>query len=150
MIVGPQGNVLMAHDGSIAGGYVGIRTTTPAYELDVDGDIQCIQLHQTSDGRLKSNVRQLTSVLDNIEKIRGVSFEWNSLAASIGAEAGERQIGVIAEDVESAFPELVSTPDGGYKSVDYSKLTAVLIEAVKELRSENQELRRRIELLENQ
>ena len=57
--------------------------------------------------------------------------------------------------VEQVFPELVSTPENGYKSVDYTKLTAVLIEAVKELRDENdvlkdtvQDLTARIDILE--
>ncbi len=129
-------------------GKVGIGEPNPAYKLDVDGDIQCVTLHETSDARLKTKVRRLTNVLDNVEKIRGVSFEWNEEAESIGATAGDKHIGVIAEDVEKVFPELVSAPANDYKSVDYSKLTAVLIEAVKELKSENDLLKQRVNTLE--
>ncbi|MHC4643013.1 MAG: tail fiber domain-containing protein, partial [Planctomycetota bacterium] len=57
-------------------------------------------------------------------------------------------IGVIAQDVEKVFPELVSEPTSNYKSVDYTKLTAVLIEAVKELKTENEILRERVDALE--
>ncbi|NIP28729.1 MAG: hypothetical protein GWN67_23385 [Phycisphaerae bacterium] len=129
-------------------GKVGIGEPNPQYRLDVDGDMQCVTLHETSDARLKTNVRRLTNVLDNVEKIRGVSFEWNKEAESVGATAGDKHIGVIAQDVEKVFPELVSTPVNDYKSVDYTKLTAVLIEAVKELKSENDLLKQRVSTLE--
>ena len=89
-------------------------------------------------------------MLDKIEVIRGVSSEWNEVAESIaiGVSAGDKQIGVVAQDVETVFPELVSMHKDGYRSVDYAKLTAVLIEAVKELKSENESLKQRIEALE--
>ncbi|MHC4309395.1 MAG: tail fiber domain-containing protein [Planctomycetota bacterium] len=129
-------------------GKVGIGESDPAYKLDVDGDIGCVTLHESSDARLKTNVRQLSNVLDRVEKIRGVSFEWNEEAESIGATAGDKHIGVIAQDVEKVFPELVSAPTNDYKSVDYTKLTAVLVEAVKELKSENDLLKQRVNTLE--
>ncbi len=129
-------------------GKVGIGESDPVYKLDVDGDIRCVTLHETSDARLKTKVRRLTNVLDNVEKIRGVSFEWNEEAESVGATAGDKHIGVIAQDVEKVFPELVSAPANEYKSVDYTKLTAVLIEAVKELKAENDLLKQRVSTLE--
>ncbi|MHC4489486.1 MAG: tail fiber domain-containing protein [Planctomycetota bacterium] len=101
-----------------------------------------------SDARLKTDIKTLTNVLDKVEKIRGISFEWSEVAGSIGISDGRRQIGVIAQDVEAVFPELVGTSKGIYKGVEYHKLTAVLIEAVKELKAENETLKRRIEVLE--
>jgi hypothetical protein len=130
------------------GGDVGIGTTNPSHELDVEGDIECVALHETSDDRLKANVMQLSNTLERLEKIRGVSFEWNPMAETVGATAGERQIGVLAQDVEMVFPELVSAPEDGYKSVDYSKLTAILIEAVKELNADNRSLREEVQRVE--
>lgn len=119
-------------------GNVGIGGATDySHDLDVVGNIQCVDLLETSDERLKTDVRTLEGVLDALEGIRGVSFEWNDEAAAAGATSGERGIGVLAGEVKQAFPELVSSPRGSYKSVDYTKLTAVLIEAVKELREKN-------------
>ena len=58
-------------------------------------------------------------------------------------------IGVIAQQVEKIFPELVTTRDNGYKAVKYEKLTAVLIEAVKELTSKVESLESEINKLKN-
>ncbi|MBN1506206.1 MAG: tail fiber domain-containing protein, partial [Sedimentisphaerales bacterium] len=62
--------------------------------------------------------------------------------------AGQKQIGVVAQEVENVFPEIVASSPAGYKSVDYTKLTAVLIQAVKELKAENDSLRSRLQALE--
>jgi len=126
-------------------GNVGIRMTSPSYELDVDGDIRCISLTETSDGRLKRNVADIEDALKKVSLVRGVTFDW---ADEVHAEAGS-QMGVIAQEIESVMPELVSTDNDGIKSVDYSKLSAVLIEAVKELKAQNEELLQRIEQLES-
>jgi hypothetical protein len=114
-----------------ADGKVGIGTTSPSYELDVAGDIECTTLHETSDRRLKANIGQLTGALERVHQLRGVSFQWRQEVESENTGA-PRHIGVVAQEVEEVFPELVSTPESGYKSVEYSKLTAVLIEAMKE------------------
>ena len=58
------------------------------------------------------------------------------------------QIGLIAQEVEELFPELVITDEDGIKSVDYSKMVPVLVEAIKELKSENDDLKARLERLE--
>jgi trimeric autotransporter adhesin len=88
-----------------------------------------------SDARLKTNVTPLTNVLEKLGQLRGVSFAWNDTAAPLTGHApGQRDIGVIAQEVEAVFPELVTTwGDEGYKAVAYEKLTGVLITAVKEL-----------------
>lgn len=75
-----------------------------------------------------------------------LSRKW--AAQSCTVDDGRRQVGVLARDVEAVFPELVGTSTGVYKGVEYSRLTAVLVEAVKELKAENEALKRRIELLE--
>ena len=62
-----------------------------------------------------------------VNSIRGVSFEWKDDENGKGP-----QIGLIAQEVEKALPELVHTDREGYKSVTYDKLTAVLAEAIKE------------------
>ena len=82
-----------------------------------------------SDERLKSDITTLKSSLEKVLQMRGVSYTRND-----NPEGGER-IGVIAQEVEKFYPQVVLTADDerGTKSVDYGRLTAVLIEAVKEL-----------------
>ncbi|AEV73126.1 hypothetical protein MycrhN_2540 [Mycolicibacterium rhodesiae NBB3] len=71
------------------------------------------------------------TALERLRAIRGVSFAWRE---GVSAGTRERELGVIAQEVESVFPEAVVTdPQSGYKLVDYAGLVAVLIEAVKEL-----------------
>lgn len=74
--------------------------------------------------------------MDDLEKVRGVLFNWNERSESLGHEVGRRDIGVIAQELEQVYPELVNTGSDGYKAVDYSKLTAVLIEGMKEQQRE--------------
>jgi Chaperone of endosialidase/Head domain of trimeric autotransporter adhesin len=118
-------------------GFVGINTPSPVFQLDVAGAAHASSFPTSSDARLKMNVAQLTNVLDKIEKIRGVSFDWNGLYQSLGRSTGHREMGVVAQEVEAVFPELVTRwGEAGYRAVDYGRLTAALIEAVKELRAE--------------
>jgi hypothetical protein len=149
-------------------GHVGIGTPTPQNTLDVIGGIRVTSMPigpttptvcwdasnnlvrcNASDARLKTDVTQLTNVLEKLEDIRGVSFKWNELAKSLGSFSERREIGVIAQEVEAVFPEVVTTSNSdGYRTVDYGRLTAVLIEAVKELKAENDALKHRLEALE--
>ena len=82
-----------------------------------------------SDERLKSDITTLKSSLEKVLQMRGVSYTRND-----NVEGGE-QIGVIAQEIEKFYPQVVLTANDeqGTKSVDYGRLTAVLIEAVKEL-----------------
>jgi len=128
---------------------IGIGTSRPGFKLDVAGAAHASSFPTSSDARLKKNVTQLTNVLEKLEKIRGVSFDWNELYGSMGRSTDHREIGVIAQEVEAVFPELVTTwGEEKYRAVDYGRLTGVLIEAIKELKSENQSLRQRIETLD--
>ena len=85
-----------------------------------------------SDERLKDNIETLTDGLDKIEQLRGVTYTRDE----------KESIGVIAQEVEKILPEIVLTDydEMGTKSVDYSRITAVLIEAVKELSAKVKEL----------
>ena len=85
-----------------------------------------------SDERLKDNIKTIENGLDKVEQLRGVSYTRDE----------KESIGVIAQEVEKILPEIVLTADDemGTKSVDYSRLTAVLIEAVKELSAKVKEL----------
>jgi Chaperone of endosialidase len=104
------------------------------------------------DARTKTNVWQVEGALEKLERIRGVTFEWAEAESpdALGGVPGQPSIGVLAQEVEEVFPELVSIyePEHEYKAVDYQGLTTVLIEAVKELKAQNEALRSRMEALE--
>ncbi len=91
---------------------------------------------------LKDNVHPVENALDKVTHLRGVHFEWKDRTYGEGP-----QIGVIGQEVEQIFPEVVSTDDKGYKSVAYGKLVGVLVEAMKELKAENETLRARVDAL---
>ncbi len=84
-------------------------------------------LAQSSDARLKKNIATLTSGLATITQLRGVSYNWKDDSKP------ENKIGFIAQEVEKVLPELVITKEDGFKAVSYAEMTAVLVEAVKEL-----------------
>jgi hypothetical protein len=114
----------------------------------VNGNVEALTFNTVSDAALKQNITELTGVIEKLRLIRGVYFYWNQSEETELMLKEGRQIGVIAQEIENVFPELVKTNDRGYKMVDYSKLTPVLLEAVKEqqrqiesVKQENQQLK---------
>jgi autotransporter adhesin len=93
-------------------------------------------LTQNSDARLKENVQPLTDVLSRLTGIRGVTFRFKDAKGPAGG-----QVGLLAQEVQQAFPELVHEDGEGNLSVAYGNFTAVLLEAIKEQQQENQQLR---------
>ena len=86
-----------------------------------------------SDQRLKTNIVPIADALDKVESISGYTFDPNETALALGVD-NRHQMGVIAQEIEAVAPELVcDSAFAGYKTVRYDKLTALLIEAVKEL-----------------
>ena len=102
--------------------------------LKVAGDVVA---YVSSDRRYKDNIVNISNPLDKLNKINGVSFTWNEISHK---ETGKKDIGVIAQEIEEVFPEIVETRDNGYKAVDYPKLTALLIESIKELNNKVKKL----------
>ena len=104
----------------------------PTYKLYVYGKLKSDGITEMSDRRLKQDITTLSSSLEKIQQLRGVNYNWRK-ENNIGVKFEEDlQVGLIAQEVEAVFPELVDTDASGYKSVEYSKLVAVLIEAIKE------------------
>lgn len=141
------------------GGNVGIGAAPSADRLEVsgnaiiDGDLTITGACTgcSSDLELKQNLIQLDQSLDKILQLTGYSFDWSAQAEREATAYPGRQIGAIAQEVEQVFPELVGTDSRGYAYIHYQKLVVPLIEAVKEMRRENErlqrELRERDELL---
>ena len=86
----------------------------------------------SSDERLKENVASIENAVEKVEAIGGYTYNWIPMEG-VHVYGDMKDIGVIAQEVEKVLPELVSDRENGYKAVKYDKLTAVLIEAVKEL-----------------
>lgn len=111
-------------------------------------------LHSHSDVRLKKDIEPLVGSLDKVLQLQGVSFTWNRDVSSYVGRLKSNDIGVIAQDVEKIAPELVieteiSGVDFKVKNVDYSRLTPLLIEAIKEQQQQIEELKQRISDLES-
>lgn len=119
-----------------ANGNVGINTLNASYTLDVNGTIRGTNV-SPSDRRFKQDVRPLAGALAGVQRLRGVRYHWNALGVQHGGAAGAEQLGLLAQEVEQVYPELVSTDAQGYKAVNYAQLAPVLIEAIKELKAEN-------------
>ena len=111
----------------------GANTTSTA--LSVVGAIEAtgdITAFTTSDSRLKKDVTPIAHALDKIDQITGIDFTWDCDFKS------GRDVGVLAQEVEQVFPQVVITRPDGFKAVDYPKLIPLLIQAIKEL---NQKLK---------
>jgi hypothetical protein len=103
--------------------------------------------YSTSDARLKDNVTPLSTPIDRLMKLQGVDFTWKP---DIDSEyAGKKDVGLIAQQVEEILPEAVETRYNGYKAVRYEKIIPLLVESVKELKSQNDTLQSRIQQLES-
>lgn len=119
-------------------GNVGIGTSTPAYKLQVDGDVGATSFIYSSDENLKKNILPIFGALDRIMQLNGVSFEWK--------ENNRPDMGLIAQEVEKVFPELVHTNKiNNLKSLEYGNLVAPLIEAIKEQQKQIQALKLEID-----
>lgn len=115
------------------GGNVGIGTTSPSQALHVVGNICYTGTSSTcSDIRYKKDINQLPDALSSVLEMKGVNYYWKKDTYPEQKFSEEKQIGFIAQDLEKIYPELVVTNKEGYKSVDYSRLTPILVEAIKE------------------
>jgi hypothetical protein len=131
------------------GGRIGINNEAPSEALQVNGNI-CASgiIGSCSDVRFKDNIENISGALDKVASLRGVSFTWKQDEYPTERFPDGQQVGLIAQEVLKVAPEVVLKNGDGYYSVDYGKLTPLLVEAVKELKAQNAELRRRIEVLE--
>jgi len=130
-----------------AAGNVGIGTTSPSYTLEVSGDVRAtgeVEAFLGSDRRLKADLDPVGSALDKVDQLTGYGFDWRDRDAVQPHKRGETDVGLIAQEVEDVLPEAVKTfSDGhseGFKSVSYDKLVPLLVEAIKDLRSQVQTL----------
>jgi hypothetical protein len=140
-------------------GNVGLGTTTPSQKLDVNGTIHAANLNggatslstdasgniirTPSDANLKCQIASIDNPLEKVMQLHGVSYNF----IDSDRFGSDRQMGFLAQDLEKVIPETVSS-GGEYKSVNYQEITALLTEAVKEQQKIIDQLKERIEILE--
>lgn len=131
-----KNNLLYVHSAT-GGRKVGILKAPSSAELDVNGTIAYNgSLVDLSDERFKENIKPIENALSRLHTVNGVSFRMKD------DRTGKIEYGVIAQDVEKQFPELVHE-DNGVKMVDYPGLIAPLIVAVNEIDADSQALEAR-------
>jgi len=124
----------------------GIAIPTTTGEIRASGDITAFY---SSDIALKENITPIDCALDKLKKISGVYFDWNDqYLNSRGGEDGyfvrKRDVGVIAQDVQKVLPEIVAQRSDGHLAVKYDRLVSLLIESVKELTVQVEELKKEL------
>jgi hypothetical protein len=134
-------------------------------ELHVEGDAGVTRLCDTSgancatpaqiaiavsDERLKKNIKPISDVFTKLESLKPVEFDWrwDEFTNIADRKDHPHSFGLIAQDVQKSFPEAVIENSDGFLTVDYKLLTAPLIEAVKILRAENDDLKQRLDAQE--
>ena len=120
-------------------GSLGVGTTGSAVigRIDASNDVVAFS---TSDENLKKNIKPIENALEKIEQIGGYNFEWKEDKNNIHGFSGQ-DVGVIAQEIESILPEVVTTRDNGYKAVKYEKIVPLLIQCIKELKDEIRDLK---------
>lgn len=135
-------HVLLQSGGGTTGN-VGIGTAAPSEKLQVNGNVKANNFYMGAAARQKNDILPLDNAAGRLDCLSGVSYR------AKGAKGGEEsQIGLIGEDVEACFPELVATDAEGEKTIDYARLVVPLIEAAKEQQLINQELEARLARIE--
>ena len=97
------------------------------------GTISATDFNTTSDITLKDNIQILENPLNKINQLSGYTFNWK--------KDNRPAVGIMAQEVEQVFTEMVTTGADGYKRVNYDALVPVLIEAVKELSNKIKEIK---------
>ena len=124
---------------------VGTAASGTTGEIRATNDVTA---YYSSDERLKENIVEIDNALEKVKQIRGVRYDWTD--EHIKSKGGpdnyfmrKTDVGVIAQEIEAVLPEIVAERDDGIKAVRYERLTALLIEAVKELSARVDELEKK-------
>jgi len=104
--------------------------------LTVVGDL--IAYGSPSDIKLKENIKPIESALDKVSRLQGVTFNWKKSDSILDIK---EDIGFIAQDVQKVLPELVRENKEGMLSMRHQGIAPILLEAIKELKAEIEELK---------
>ena len=133
------------NDDNVQMGSLGIGTAASG----TAGEIRAtdnITGYYSSDSRLKENIVNIDGALEKVSMLKGVTFDWcEDYIKERGGEDGyfikKHDTGLIAQDVQEVLPEIVRKKKDGYLGVQYDKMVGLLVEAIKELRTEINELK---------
>lgn len=103
------------------------------YKLRVYGKLRTNGINETSDIRFKKDIENIDNSLQKVQQLQGVSYYWRTDEFPNQQFTKDQDLGLIAQEVEKILPQVVNTDDLGYKSVQYSHIVPLLIEAIKEL-----------------
>ena len=109
-------------------------------DIVADGDVIAFN---ASDMRLKNNLKVIEGALDKIDGIAGYEFDWNDNSPGWARQRGH-DVGVVAQEIEKIHPEIVEERKNGYLGVDYKRLVPLLIQSIKELKQEVEELKKKV------
>ena len=151
---GTQGNIQLLN------GNVGIGTAAPSSKLEVCGNVRVIgtivasgaittsAISCPSDFRYKKNITAIVHPMQKLMLINGVNYKWKTNEFPDMNFNDKIQTGFIAQDLEKIFPEMVFTDERGYKSIDYSRLTPILVETIKEQQKQIEGISKRLTEIE--
>ena len=124
----------------------GVKLATESGGIAVTGAITAtgdITAFYTSDETLKTNIANIENPMEKVAQLNGVSYNWTDEAqAKYDHLNGDKEVGVIAQQVEKVLPEMVGTRDDGTKAVRYERMCALLIECVKDLQTQVNDLKK--------
>jgi hypothetical protein len=109
-------------------------------QIEASGDVIAFG---SSDERLKDNIQPISEPLYKLSKVGGYTFDWNDKQETYEGH----DVGVIAQEIEEVLPEVVMTRGSGYKAVKYEKIVPLLIESIKELKQEVDEIKQKCDCL---
>lgn len=154
---------------SILAGFVSFSAFNPMKTCEVgclsnDAAPNAVNVISSSDSRFKEDIHPILAPLDKVLNLQGVTFNWKVDEFPKKNFSTGRQIGFVAQDVQSIIPEVVTTDQDQYLGIDYGKLTPLLVEAIKEqqnqfivmqsrfelMKTENSELKQLLERLQNE
>jgi hypothetical protein len=136
-------------------GFTNMRTGT----LSATGEVRATSeiTAYYSDRRLKDNIKVILNALEKVKSISGVTYTGNDLAKEFGYDIKKPQVGVIADEIEAVLPEVIrpapfdidadgnSISGENYKTVQYEKIVPLLIEAIKEVSLQIEELKKKLQ-----
>ena len=111
-------------------------------QIEASGDVIAFG---SSDERLKDNIQPISEPLYKLSKVGGYTFDWNDKQETYEGH----DVGVVAQEIEEVLPEIVTTRGNGFKAVKYEKIVPLLIESIKELKQEVDEIKQKCDCLKD-